>query len=152
MGKYFSPVAALWLAMGVSIVGVQEFRGSITGRVVDPSHSVVPNAKVEVRNPDTNEMFSTVTDAGGNYTVLFVRPGSYAVRVEAAGFKRFVREPVTLNVGQAAAIEVVLEVGAPTEQITVSAEAPLLEAVKADRGAVDLVGRERPGQSLVFLG
>lgn len=141
MQRHLVWLAFLGLVAAVAVVPAQEFRGAITGRVTDPSQSVVPGARVEVRNLRTNEFFATTTDAGGNYTVLFLRPGSYAVTVEAAGFKRFVREPVTLNLGQVAALDVVLEVGALTEQVTVTAEAPLLDAVKADRGGV--IDRQR---------
>lgn len=114
----------------------QEFRATITGRVTDPSGAAVPTAAVAVRNIETNESAATSTDDGGNYTVPFLRPGNYTVSVEASGFKKVSREGLTLNVGQTAAINITLEVGAVSDQVTVTAETPMLETAKADRGTV----------------
>jgi hypothetical protein len=114
----------------------QEFRASITGRVTDSSEAVVAGATVGARNIETNVTTTATTDAVGNYNLLFLRPGSYVVTVEAAGFKRFTREGLQLNVGQSAAVDVRLEVGAVSEQVTITAETPLLETTKADRGNV----------------
>ncbi len=96
----------------------------------------MPAAAVAVRNIDTNEAAATSTDSGGSYTVPFLKPGNYIVTVELAGFKKVSREGLTLNVGQTASINIILEVGAISDQITVTAETPLLETAKADRGTV----------------
>ncbi len=137
--------AMLIATMGVLLGSVpqlaQEFRATITGLVMDSSGAGVPSVPVQVRNVATNEIASAATDAQGNYTVPFLRPGTYSVQVEAAGFKKFSREGLVLNVGQTAAVNVTLEVGAVTEQITVTAETPLLETTKADRGTV--IDRQR---------
>jgi hypothetical protein len=114
----------------------QEFRATINGRVTDSSGAAVPNAVVQVRNVDTNESATAVSDAQGDYTVPLLRPGSYAVSTEVAGFKKYVREGISLLVGQAATVNIALEVGNVTEAVTVTAEAALLETSKADRGAV----------------
>ena len=55
---------------------------------------------------------------------------------EASGFKKFVRENLVLSVGDAIDVDIALEVGALTEQLTVTSESPLLETVKADRGTL----------------
>lgn len=66
----------------------------------------------------------------------FLRPGNYSVTVAAASFKMAVRDGLALNVGQTATINVSLEVGAIADQVTVTAETPMLETAKADRGTV----------------
>ena len=66
----------------------------------------------------------------------FLKPGTYSVAVEAPGFKKLVREGVSLSVGDTVGLDITLEVGAVTEQVTVTAEAPLLETAKADRGTL----------------
>lgn len=76
------------------------------------------------------------TNSEGNYTVPFIRPGTYNIDVEAPGFKKFTRDQQPLQVGQVATINVQLEVGAASETVTITAEAPLLEEAKADRGNV----------------
>ncbi|MEK7409534.1 MAG: TonB-dependent receptor [Acidobacteriota bacterium] len=141
MQKRWRRSAWLWCLLVIVPLAAQEFRATITGRVTDSSQAVVPGAKVEVKNVGTNEVTSARTDNSGNYTAPFLRPGAYTITVEAAGFKKFTREAVVVNVGQAATVDVVLEVGAVTEQVTVTAAAPLLETVKSDRGGV--VDRQR---------
>jgi hypothetical protein len=79
---------------------------------------------------------STLTDSAGQYTVPFLQPGTYTVTVEARGFKKVVREGLSLSVGDTVGMDITLEVGAVTEQLTVTAEAPLLETAKADRGTL----------------
>ncbi|MGH9657114.1 MAG: carboxypeptidase regulatory-like domain-containing protein, partial [Bryobacteraceae bacterium] len=120
----------------VASVPAQEFRATLNGRVADSSGAAVPNVPVQVRNAATNEVTSSVTDGQGNYTAPFLRPGTYSIAVEAAGFKRHTRDGVVLNVGQSATVNITLELGAVTEQITVTGEAPLLETAKSDRGQV----------------
>lgn len=114
----------------------QEFRATITGRVTDPTDAAVGGAVIVVKNVDTNESAATNADVRGNYTVPFLRPGNYTVTVEAPGFKKVSREGLTLNVGQTAMVNINLEVGAVAEQVTVTAETPILETAKADRGTV----------------
>jgi hypothetical protein len=124
------------LSVWLTSVSAQDFRATVTGRVTDPSGAAVPGVNVAARNAGTNESAVGLTDAQGNYTIPFLRPGEYVLAVEAPGFKRLTREGVTLNVAQTAVINLALEVGALTEQITVTAETPLLETAKADRGTV----------------
>ena len=126
-------LAACWLLWPAA---AQEFRATLTGRVVDQSDAVVPGATVRIENAETREAAAITTDSQGGYTAPFLRPGTYSVSVEAAGFKKFVRSGVLLNVGQTAVVEVRLEIGSLAEQMTVSAAAPLLESAKSDRGQV----------------
>jgi hypothetical protein len=114
----------------------QEFRATISGRVFDASGAAVPNAKIQAVNVATNEVTNATSDSTGAYTVPFLRPGQYKLTVTAQGFKSFIRENITLQVGQIAGIDVSLEVGAVSENITVTAEAALLETQTASRQAV----------------
>src|SRR5574340_869249 len=124
-----------------SVAFGQGVQATLTGRVVDSSNAVVPNAPVQVKNTETNQVVQAVTDGQGVYTAPFLRPGAYAVSVEAAGFKKLTREGIILNVGQTTNLDIVLEIGAVTEQVTVTSEVPLLETAKSDRGGV--IDRER---------
>jgi len=128
--------AVLIILLAGGLASAQEFRATVTGRVLDPSQAAVAGCAVQVRNVDTNEVSSATSDAGGNYTVPFLRPGKYTVTAEATGFKRFTREGLVLNVGQNLTLNITLELGAVTEQVTVTAETPLLDTVRADRGGV----------------
>jgi hypothetical protein len=119
----------------------QTVQATLTGRVLDSSGAAVANVPVLVKNVDTNQVTRALTEAGGKYTAPFLPPGKYSVTVEAPGFKRLVRENLILNISQTATVDLTLEVGGVTEQVTVTAETPLLETAKADRGGV--IDRER---------
>ncbi len=119
-----------------AVLAGQEFRATLTGRVFDPTAAAVPSVKVEARNVNTNELTSATTDSTGTYTIPFLRLGSYSLTAEVTGFKKFVREGLTLQVGQVANININLEVGQVTDSITITGEVPLLETTKADRGVV----------------
>ena len=80
----------------------QEFRATITGRVLDQNKAAVAGATVTARNPRTNEAVSAPTNADGGYNIPFLQPGSYNITVEAAGFKKYVRDNQELQVGQTA--------------------------------------------------
>lgn len=114
----------------------QEFRATITGRVVDASNLPVPGVTIQVKNAGTNEVATAITDDQGNYTVPMLRPGTYTISTEMPGFKKFTQEGVVLNVGQTATINISMEIGTVAEQVTVVGDAPLLETAKADRGGV----------------
>ena len=135
MGSRLS-IATLTVLLAPPVLFSQEFRATVTGLVTDPSSAAVPNAVVQARNLATNEAAVANTDARGTYTIPFLKPGNYNVSAEAAGFKKVTRENLTLNIGQTATLNLVLEVGAVNENVTITAEAPLLETAKADRGLV----------------
>ncbi|MGC8881440.1 MAG: carboxypeptidase regulatory-like domain-containing protein [Bryobacteraceae bacterium] len=114
----------------------QEFRATISGRVLDPTGGVVPNAKVTAVNTATNESSTATTDSTGTYSIPFLRPGTYKVTVQAEGFKQFNRENVVLEVGRIFPLDVTLEVGMVTESVNVTAEVAVLETQTASRAAV----------------
>ncbi len=134
-----SRTAAALLILLLSITAVsraQESRASIAGTVTDPSGSVVSAAKLRLANTGTGVTFEATSNDVGQYRYLFLDPGTYKLTAELAGFRTFVRENVELHVSQTATIDIVLQVGSQAESVTVGAEAPLLEAEKADRGLI----------------
>ena len=119
-----------------STVTAQEFRATVKGQVVDSSQGTLPGATVTIRNQETNEVATAVTNNDGNYTIPFLRPGLYTLTVEMSGFQKYSRTDMRLEVSQVAVINAQLGVGNLTESVNVSADAPLLETSKADRGTV----------------
>jgi hypothetical protein len=117
-------------------LGAQSVDATLKGRVSDASGSAVAGAKVEAKNTGTNVVSASVTDSSGQYTVPFLKPGSYTVTVEVTGFRRFVREGLSLSVGDTIEVDIPLQVGAVSEQLTVTGESPLLDTAKADRGTL----------------
>ena len=125
-------IAGLVLATGW--LPAQTSTGSIQGSVQDPNQAVVISARVTLTNTGTNETRTVVTNEAGIFVFQLLPPATYRLEVEAAGFKRFLREPIKLDVGLGATIPVQLELGATTETVTVTAEAPLLEQTNASLG------------------
>jgi hypothetical protein len=128
--------AALVVFAAASAVTAQEFRATVKGQVTDPSKAAVPGATVTVQNQDTNESASAVTNNEGAYTIPFLRPGLYTLMIDLSGFQKYVRKDMRLEVGQSAVVNAQLSVGTVAEEMTVTAESPLLESGKADRGTV----------------
>ena len=114
----------------------QDPRGKILGLVTDTSGAVIPGASVTAIHREMNTRTPTVTNQAGNYELPFLLPGTYQLVVEAKGFKRYTREPIGVRVGDSITLNVTLEVGAATESINITAEAPLLESSTASLGLV----------------
>src|SRR5277367_5252257 len=102
-------------------------RGTITGTVSDPTGAVVPNANIQVTNSDTSSVYKIGTTNTGNYTLANLPVGTYVLTVESAGFKKFERPGLVVQVAETIRVDAVLEVGSSTDTITVSTEAPLLK-------------------------
>lgn len=118
-------VVALMIVFGLPASSLaQESTGSIEGVVTDPTGAVIPGATVTITNKATGRTITLTTSGGGVYVARALQPGHYEVKVEAPGFKTGVRE-VVVYVGAAASGDIQLEVGSPTEVVTVEAEAEL---------------------------
>ena len=125
----------LCLALVTAISGAtfgQAVYGSIFGTVTDSSGAAVPNATVTITNIGTNVSETTRSNGSGNYTQTRLIPGTYRVKVEAPSFKAAVVETVVVNVDTTSTVNVTLQAGQVTEQITITADAPLLKTDRAD--------------------
>jgi len=122
------------LCLVLSLSFAQESRAILSGRVVDPQGAAVPNAKVEARNLDTNVVETATTNESGLYTLPPLNPGRYSITVTAAGFKTRVQSEVELRAADRRQIDFGLELGALTETVTVTGEAPLVDAASASLG------------------
>ncbi len=114
----------------------QTFYGSIVGTVTDASGSAVPQANVACVNLGTADRRVAQTDVGGNYQFVSLVPGQYRVEVEKTGFRRFAREPITVEVQSAVRIDVPMTVGDVSQTIEVTAQTPLLQTENAALGQV----------------
>jgi hypothetical protein len=111
----------------------QADRGTLTGTVTDPQGAVVPTAKISVRNPQTGGQYETVTTSTGNYSLAQLPAGAYDVSVESPGFKKYTQQGINVGVAQTVRIDVAMQVGAATESVTVTADAPLLKTESAEQ-------------------
>jgi hypothetical protein len=137
MSKW-SPSCALAVCLVVctQFSQAQEVRASLGGKVTDASGSLVPNAEILVVSDDTNVTQRTSTNVQGNWIVQFLLPGHYHFSVAAAGFKMAQHGGITLQTADSKTIDVQLEVGAATQTVEVTAEAPLIDTTSAISGTV----------------
>lgn len=118
------------------MISAQETRGTIMGRIDDPSGAVIPGATVIVTNTAMGTRTTLTANAVGIYQAMFLIPGIYQISVEAPGFKKFVRNEVEVRVNDRLEINATLELGAAGETVTVLAETPLLSTATASVGTV----------------
>src|SRR5438094_181160 len=76
----------------------QTFYGSLIGTVTDASGGAMPQAAVTMTNLGTAERRTMQTDASGSYQFVNLVPGQYKVEIEKTGFRRYVREPIVVEV------------------------------------------------------
>ncbi|MBI3696501.1 MAG: carboxypeptidase regulatory-like domain-containing protein [Acidobacteria bacterium] len=131
--RKFAQVICL-VAISAWAVSAQDFRATLTGRIIDGSGAAVVGAKVEVKGVATGSVQTTQSREDGGYQVSFVNPGEYQVSVEKEGFRRAVREGIRLQVAERAALDFSLQLGEITQSVTVRADTALLETETADRG------------------
>ncbi|HKE21894.1 MAG TPA: carboxypeptidase-like regulatory domain-containing protein [Bryobacteraceae bacterium] len=115
--------------------------GEIVGTVRDQSGAGVGAATVTAKNSDTGTPRATVTDGAGRYQLPGLAPGSYEIRGAKPGFAEAVRTGVQLAVGQEAAVDLSLPVGASAQQITVDGDAAVVSTATID--ASGLVGERQ---------
>ncbi len=118
-----------------AIAGAQEFRATIGGIVTDTQGSVIVGAKVIATQTDTGSKFEATSATDGIYTIPFLPPGAYRITGEMAGFKRYARD-LEAGANERLAVNIQMEVGAITETIEVSAQAPVLQTTTASTGQV----------------
>src|ERR1700733_6836375 len=93
------------------LVAAQSGTSTISGIVNDPTGSPVPAAKIKIVNEQTGLSINLETNEAGLYRAGSLVPGVYRLEIEASGFEKVVRRPVTLEVGQVIALDLVLQVG-----------------------------------------
>ena len=116
-----------WVLTLTFVAFGQSDRGTITGTVSDPAGAVVASAPVEAKNTATGAVYPVATSGTGNYTLSQLPVGTYEISVTAPGFKKAVRAGIGVAASSTFRVDFTLEVGATTESVTITAEAPLLK-------------------------
>src|SRR5205085_1340339 len=112
----------------------QSYQGGVRGVVHDPGGSIIADAKVALVNQETNVSRSTLSNAQGEYAFTAIDPATYALVVEAPGFKKFEQKRVVVGTQQFLTLDPKMEVGAISESIQVNEEVPLIETANASQG------------------
>jgi hypothetical protein len=123
--------------LSLAVCSIQDSRaqtttsGGLTGVVSDPSHAVVPDAGVELRDNNKGAIQSAKTDSYGVYRFYFLAPGRYTLTVSHDGFRTESRE-LNVLLGPPGTMNFSLEIAKENTAVKVTAEAPLIQAENGD--------------------
>jgi hypothetical protein len=134
---------------------IAQGRATISGEVQDSSGSVVPGAKVIVTAPQFGITREVVSNETGFFTAPGLVAGNYEVRVEANGFKKLVQSNIKLETDAVLTLRLTLEVGALTEKVDVTSEAPPVETANGEItrtiGQAQLQNFALPGRNPFYM-
>src|SRR5580765_7618371 len=108
--------------------------GSIFGKVTDPSGGVLPGVTVTVTGPALQRPLVATTSTSGSYQFPSVPIGTFTVTFELSGFKKVARSNVVLTTNFNAPIDQKMEIGQVSEEMTVTAAAPVVDTKKTTTG------------------
>ncbi|MGI9167614.1 MAG: carboxypeptidase regulatory-like domain-containing protein, partial [Pyrinomonadaceae bacterium] len=128
----------LMVAIGVLFLTSTAIRAQVTtaniyGNVTDSGGAQLPGAVVTITNDQTSATQSATTNDEGEFTFNFLQVGRYSLSIAASGFKEQTQNAIELTGGQRVRLNYELEVGAITEKVLVTTEAPLINAVNAEQ-------------------
>lgn len=123
-----TPISLIVAAHAVAAFAFsQDLRtATLVGNVSDASSSSIVDASVVITNVETGVITRSKTNQEGAYYAPFLIVGRYTLEVEAPGFKKFQQTGLLLNAGETPRVDVRLEIGSVNEQVSVTAQAPLL--------------------------
>jgi hypothetical protein len=114
----------------------QTTTATLSGVVRDSQGGVIPGATITLVQTDTGQSRQATTGHTGDYSISNLPVGNYRITASAQGFKKTVIGSITLQVNQAAEVDLTMEVGAIADEVTVSATAPLLSTESTSVGQV----------------
>ncbi|MGE0407075.1 MAG: carboxypeptidase regulatory-like domain-containing protein, partial [Candidatus Korobacteraceae bacterium] len=117
--------------------------------VTDPQGSVIPGATITLTNNATGERRTANSGADGSYRFVNLVPGNYKLEIESAGFRRYTRDQIEVNVDTIVRVDVPMQLGNLEQTVEVVGEVPILQTESA---AVGSVVASRPVQELPLNG
>src|ERR1019366_4861533 len=112
----------------------QESRGTIRGRLTDPSGAPAAGARVEATNISTGVGIHATSNQEGNYEIPYLITGNYKVSVQLTDFRPMTREGIELRVNDHVIVDFSLTLGATSDSVTVSGDAPLIDTASSSLG------------------
>lgn len=125
-----------FMLLAVNLCWAQEFRGTISGRVVDQQGGVVANVKIKSLQTQTGAKSETISGGDGQFAIPFLTPGSYEVTAEYSGFKRYIRKNLQVETNVHLSLDIALELGQSAESVTITSDTLMLETSSASVGQV----------------
>ena len=126
----------VWFFCAILPLAGQEARGTLLGRITDPSGAVIVGAKVSITNTATSVHYSAETGGSGDYILPFLIPGPYTLTVEMTGFKTSTRAGIAVRESDRITIDVAMQLGQASESVQVTGETPLVDTSTASMGQV----------------
>ena len=136
MFKKACVAGSLCFAFCGQLLLAQVTTGTISGRVTDSTGGVLPGTEVVILNEDTGVSRTVETDSAGRYSGPSLSLGNYRVTTSLAGFQTAVRSGIRLTVSRQAVVNFELAVGAVTQTVEVTGEAPMVETTKGGLGSL----------------
>ena len=120
--------------------------GTISGSVTDSTGAALPGAKIVIQNEETGATRAVQADSSGRYTAPSLGLGKYRVTVSQEGFQTENRTGIELTVGREAVVNIQMSVGAVSQTVEVTGEAPLVDTTKSsvDYLVADTTVRDLP--------
>lgn len=128
--SFIALVAVTLLLVAAFPLAAQETSAAILGTVTDASGAALPGVTVEAVNA-TGQRFSSVSDAQGRYRFPSVPPGRYTITGSLAGMENAVVNDLQVTLGSSPRVDLTMRIGAVTQQITVTAEAPVVDVTES---------------------
>ena len=148
-------VCALVSGATPNVVFGQGFQGGLRGAIKDAG-GVVPGVEVTLTNEQTNLKRSTVTNDSGEYVFANIDPASYAIKATLQGYKTVERAAIRIGTQQFMTLDLTMEVGSISENVTVTGQSPLIETANASQGTVldsaALATLPAPGRAAFMMG
>ena len=143
------------LVLLAAVAGAQQFTGGVRGEVRD-QNGVIPGVTVTLVNEGTNVSREVVTNAVGQYNFPAVAPGTYTLKTQLTGYKTYESKGLVVGTQQFITLDVVLQIGALEESITVTGQSPLIDTSNASTGGVldhqALESLPAPGRNAFLIG
>ncbi len=124
-------VALLFLLVFSSLSAWAQFESALEGTVSDPSGALVPDATVVAKDVDTGITRTVQTSSAGNYRIPSLPAHLFEITVSAKGFKTTVQQNIRLEGKQTKQVNITLELGTATTEVTVTAAPPAVETSEA---------------------
>jgi hypothetical protein len=129
-------VSCVLAVIAFSLPAFAQEAATLNGRVTDPAGLAIDGATVSAQNTDTTVVSRAVTGDSGLYTIFPLLPGPYRVTVEKQGFRQVVQSGITLHVADSITLNFSLIVGAVSQAVSVTTEAPVVDVTTSNLGGL----------------
>ncbi len=136
---------AVAFALSAGLPASAQVAGDLRGRILDATGAAISGAAADLTQTATGVHLHTVVTSAGDYDFSHLVPGTYALSITATGFEQMLRSGVTVEVGTTTTLDLTLHAGAARDVVTVTADAPLLQAGESD------IQTNIPGRAVLAL-